>query len=58
MSKSIQGTLAWMGVWICFCAIADYVLQIEANCWAMAFGVLAKEIACLVETWIKTEQAI
>lgn len=53
MSKTIQGTFAWLGVWICFCAIADYVISIEANAWAMAFGVLAKAVADHAEEWIK-----
>ena len=53
MWKTMQGLAAWIGVWVCFCAIADYVIAIETNAWAMAFGVLAKAVADKVEEWLK-----
>ena len=53
IAKSIFGFSAWFGVWVCFCAIADYVINIESNAWAMAYGVLAKIVADQAQYWIE-----
>lgn len=52
-SKKTRGVLAFMGVWICFCAIADYVIQFETNSYTMLFGYIAGLISIKAQEWIE-----
>ncbi len=45
MRKTIGRFIGWVCIWICMYAIADYVLVIELNAWAMAWGGIASSIA-------------
>lgn len=51
--KKIRGILAFTGVWVCFCAIADYVIQFETNSYTMMFGYIAVLISIKTEEWIE-----
>lgn len=49
---TIGSSLAWMGVWIVFFSFADYVIKIESNAYAMAWGIIALVVSNQVAIWV------
>jgi len=55
MLKPVLGAMAHVGVWVCFCAIGEYVIMFENIGPTMIWGVVAGAVSFWAGEWIAAD---